>query len=94
MKTFGEANLEAKTMIAMERNRQEVKWGEQNHDPFTYLTILMEEVGELSQAALHSKFGGEAAGGLLNEAVQTAAVAQAIVECLLRDTWIWPKETP
>ena len=70
-----------------ERTAQEAKWGEQNHDPFTYLTILMEEVGELSQAALHCRFGGPAAVKLREEAVQVAAVALAIVECLDRGKW-------
>lgn len=77
--------------MSREREKQDQKWGEQDHDPFTYLTILMEEVGELSQAALHTKFGGEAAEGLREEAVQTAAVALAIVECLDRGKWEWPK---
>ncbi len=35
-----------------ERNRQDQLWGEQNHDPFTYLAILGEEVGEANKAAL------------------------------------------
>jgi NTP pyrophosphatase (non-canonical NTP hydrolase) len=76
--------------VIAERGRQDAKWGEQNHDPFTYLTVLMEEVGELAQAALHTKFGGPAAKGLREEAVQTAAVALAIIECLDRGKWEWP----
>jgi NTP pyrophosphatase (non-canonical NTP hydrolase) len=75
--------------VLAERDRQEAKWGEQNHDPFTYLTILMEELGELAEAALHARFGGPAADGLRNEAIQTAAVAVAIVECLDRGKWSW-----
>lgn len=85
---------EALALIIVERVRQDAKWGEQNHDPFTYLTVLTEEVGELAQAALHTRFGGEKAAGLLDEAVQTAAVALAIVECLLRGAWLWPDGTP
>lgn len=73
--------------VNLERDRQEAKWGEQNHDPFTYLTVLGEEFGELCQAALHAKFGGRAAEKLREEAVQTAAVALAIVECLDRGKW-------
>jgi NTP pyrophosphatase (non-canonical NTP hydrolase) len=72
-----------------ERIRQDEKWGEQNHDPFTWLTILMEEVGELSQAALHTRYGGKAAAGLREEAVQVAAVALSFIECLDRGTWKW-----
>ncbi len=76
-----------------ERTRQDAKWGEQNHDPFTYLAILTEEVGEFSQAALETHFGGKH-GGLENmrkEAVHTAAVALAIVECLDRGKWRFPE---
>ena len=75
--------------IRDERLRQELKWGEQNHNPFVYLTILMEEVGELSEAALHARFGGPEAENMRAEAVQVAAVAQAIVECLDRGKWKW-----
>lgn len=77
--------------VLEERERQNVKWGEQNHDPFTYLTILMEEIGELSQAALHNKFGGKEGSleHMQEEAVQVAAVALAIVECLHRGKWKW-----
>ncbi len=75
--------------VLRERIRQDAKWGEQNNDPFLYLTVLGEEFGELCQAALHSRFGGHAASKLREEAVQTAAVALAIVECLDRDKWVW-----
>lgn len=76
--------------VLAERNRQDAKWGEQNHDPFTYLAILIEEVGELGKAALHLRFGGPEAFGVREEAVQTAAVSLAIVECLDRAKWAWP----
>ena len=75
--------------VLEERYRQDVKWGEQNHDPITYLSILMEEVGELAQAALHARFGGPKAAALREEALHTAAVALAIVECLDRKKWHW-----
>jgi len=75
--------------VLAERTRQDAKWGEQNHDPFTYLTVLGEEYGEACQAALHLRFGGHAAGKLREEAVQTAAVALALVECLDRQKWSW-----
>lgn len=75
--------------VFAERARQEAKWGEQNHDPITYLAILTEEVGELAQAALHARFGGPEAGNMRAEAVQVAAVAVAIVECLERGEWSW-----
>lgn len=87
-----EAAKQAFTDVAAERKRQDDKWGEQNLDPFTYLAVLAEEVGELSQAALHTKFGGKAAAGLYTEAVHVAAVALAIVECLRRSKWRWPED--
>lgn len=75
--------------VLAERARQDARWGEQNHDPFTYLTILVEEVGEFAQAALHRQFGGPKADEMHEEAVQVAAVALAIVECLDRNKWSW-----
>lgn len=78
--------------VLEERRRQDEKWGEQNHDPFAYLTVLGEEYGELCQCALHDRFGGPAAEHIRTEAVQVAAVALAIVECLDRGKWRWPVE--
>jgi NTP pyrophosphatase (non-canonical NTP hydrolase) len=75
--------------VIAERKRQDEKWGEQNHDPITYLAVLVEEVGEFAQAALHRQFGGPKADGLREEALHMAAVALAIVECLDRDEWSW-----
>lgn len=76
--------------ILSERIRQDAKWGLQNHDPFTWLAILHEETGEVAKAALELRFGTGTKVHLLHEAIQTAAVAMAIVECLRRDTWTWP----
>jgi hypothetical protein len=84
--------------IIAERERQEAKWGEQNHDPFLYLTILGEEYGETCKAALEARFNSSGPGtptaidrlaDLRAEAVQTAAVAMAIVECIDRKKWRW-----
>lgn len=75
--------------VLKERTAQDTKWGEQNHDPFLYLTILMEEVGEAAKDALQTKFGGSDLTKLRKELVQCAAVAVAAVECLDRDTWDW-----
>lgn len=76
--------LGAFRLIMAERSRQNDKWGEQNHDAFTWLAILSEEVGELAQAALHDQFGGSHAGTLETELVQVAAVAVQWLECLRR----------
>jgi NTP pyrophosphatase (non-canonical NTP hydrolase) len=87
------ANVTDRAMrnIMDERLKQDEKWGEQNHDPYTYLAILLEEVGEYAQACLQTQFGGKNGGFLKmrEEAVQTAAVALAIVECLDRGKWEW-----
>jgi len=50
----------------------------------TWMCILHEETGELSEAILHRKFGGVEAFSELAEAIQVAAVAVQIVEFLLR----------
>lgn len=71
--------------VLAERIRQTAKWGVQNHDPITWVAILSEECGEFAQAALDHKFGGKAASGLREEAVQCAAVALQIVEYLDRN---------
>ena len=75
--------------VLLERRQQNKKWGEQNHDPHTWLTILMEEVGEFSQAILQSEFGGDKGGQrhVHDEMVQVAAVALAMVECCERNAW-------
>lgn len=85
-------------LIGAERRRQDEKWGEQNHDPQVWMAILGEEFGELCQAANDLRWPKPVSGQnvdpwthALNEAVQTAAVSQAIVECLLRSTWQWPR---
>jgi NTP pyrophosphatase (non-canonical NTP hydrolase) len=82
--------------VLSERARQEAKWGEQNHDPFVYGAILGEELGEFLQAALKARFESPDAftgighmQDLRKEAVQMAAVALSIVECLDRGKWTW-----
>lgn len=77
--------------VVHERERQDAKWGQQNHEPQFWMGILMEEVGELAQAVNETVFDNGAAerakGGYANmraEAVQVAAVAVAFVEYLDR----------
>lgn len=79
------------TAVAAERARQDAKWGEQNHEPEVWLAILSEEVGELATAMLQHRFGAAAGVGgraafndVEKEAVQVAAVAVALVECMRR----------
>lgn len=68
--------------VVSEREKQNQKWGPQDHPLPVWLTILMEEVGELSECVLHKQFGGPAASNLRKEAIQVAAVAVALVEAL------------
>lgn len=67
--------------VDAERYRQDAKWGEQNHEPAIWLTILQEEVGETAKAVLE--------GQIIDyhkELIQVAAVACAAAECLERNT--------
>jgi hypothetical protein len=72
-----------------ERERQDEKWGEQNHDDMTWSAILGEEFGEACQAALEGnpawgRDDDESLRKLRHELVQVAAVAMAWVEALDR----------
>lgn len=66
--------------IQDERRRQDRKWGEQNHEPFKWLAILTEEVGEAAQATLWDN-----RNMIRSELIQVAAVAVAAIECLDRN---------
>lgn len=72
--------------VLCERRAQQEKWGEQNHDMSVWLEILHEETGELCEADLHHRFGGPKRNNVFKEAVQVAAVALQIVECLRRQS--------
>jgi len=61
--------------VTDELNRQDDKWGEQNHSPADWLAILGEEVGEANQAYLNARFGGDTYDNMVEELVQVAAVA-------------------
>lgn len=70
--------------VERERGEQDVKWGVQSHDDFTWLAILGEEVGESNQAALDIRFQGGTLAALREELIQVAAVAVAFVEAIDR----------
>ena len=80
--------------VLVERMRQDQKWGEQNWDPQTYLSILTEEVGEAAKEANDARWKADPLKTHLDrfraEMVQVAAVALAMVECLDRGKWQWP----
>lgn len=74
--------------VLTERQSQESKWGEQNHKPIEWISILGEEYGESCKAALEKHFCYEKAEGyshLRAELIQVAAVAIAFIESLDRN---------
>jgi hypothetical protein len=82
--------------VVAERQRQEQKWGEQNHEPFKWLAILGEEVGEANQAVVEAHFQNnntanpkdfcpEKLKEYRTELVQVAAVAVSMIESLDRN---------
>ena len=42
--------------IVVERQKQDEKWGEQNHNPIEWSAILTEECGEVAKEALEYHF--------------------------------------
>jgi len=77
-------------LVRQERVVQEAKWGEQNHDSFVWMPILMEEVGEVAEAILYNGFGGKKHPDkdIEHELTQVAAVCKAIWECGKRNGWV------
>lgn len=66
-------------LIDEERQRQIVKWGDDRClDPFVWVAVLAEEIGEASEAVLKA----ESQKDLEDEIVQIAAVAVAWLEDL------------
>jgi len=70
--------------INKERNRQDKKWGEQNHHPLLWLAILGEEYGEACKAELETNGTKH---NLREELVQVAAVAVSAIESMDRILW-------
>lgn len=82
--------------VLKERDRQDKKWGEQNHPPQFWTGILGEEFGELCEAINETVFdNGSDKGGYENmktEAIHVAAVAISFLECLERNKKQFHKE--
>ena len=76
--------------VAVERIKQDAKWGEQNHDHLAWLAILAEEFGEVGECVTKAcvpPIGNDADQWLdllEYELVQVAAVCVAWVECIRR----------
>jgi len=76
--------------IKEEREKQDIKWGEQNHKPIEWIAILTEEVGETSKAALEAHFekcfwDPKKLKEYREELIQVAAVSVAMLESLERN---------
>lgn len=91
-------DMRAYDSIAYERDRQETKWGEQNHHPVYWLGILTEELGEVAKVAIEGdpfayrgqRSYAESTKLLREELVQLAAVAVAAIEHIdRRDVGVW-----
>lgn len=80
--------------VLVERQRQDGKWGQQDHAPAVWLMVLAEEVGEANQAAFEALFprfdkraaerGPRSLAEYRQELIQVAAVAVAAIESLDR----------
>jgi NTP pyrophosphatase (non-canonical NTP hydrolase) len=78
--------------VKVERIKQDVKWGEQNHSDLKWLSILGEEFGEVAKAVTEDNPAKERLythealqDNLEYELIQVAAVCVAWVECIRRN---------
>lgn len=87
--------------IKAERERQDKKWGVQNHSPIEWIGILTEEVGEAAKEAVDYHFAkvnhkgsdeklieleeGLTISNYRQELIQVAAVAVQMIECIDRN---------
>ena len=72
-----ESRERAFELISKERDRQDAKWGEQNHGDLFWLGILSEEVGEAARDIIED-------AKVKRELVEVAAVAVAWLEAIER----------
>lgn len=72
--------------VIAERQRQDAKWGEQNHSPDRWATIIGEKYGEICKAV--NEFGfhpkPETEQDIYTEAIHTMASCMAMLECMER----------
>jgi len=96
VKTYPAENLRERVLaeINTERDRQEVKWGRQDHQPERWLSILGEEFGEVCKAICEASFPGYPTTGYWSqyrkELIHVAAVAAAMAECFDRGRAVEP----
>lgn len=72
--------------VLEERERQDAKWGEQNHAAPVWGMIIGEEYGEMCQAINEFGFNPtpEAEEQIYTEAIHTMASCMAMIECIER----------
>lgn len=77
--------------VLEERDKQDAKWGQQDHVPLKWMMILQEELGEAAKAILEADDEWDESK-YRDEMVQVAAVALAAVESYDRrqGTWTCP----
>lgn len=63
-----------------ERIRQNELWGEQNHEPDKWFSILMEEIGEAAESNNDKDMDN-----YRTECIQAAAVIVQMIECFDRN---------
>lgn len=75
-----------KELIFIENFKQIEKWGVQNRTPFEWLTYLMEEVGELSEAVSNSVYDRSENNNenVVFEAIQVVTLSLKIAEMYLK----------
>ena len=79
------------SMVRAERSRQDEKWGTPQHNsPAAWISILVEEVGELAEA-VNEKYVDPNGNGfvkdIIREAIQVAAVAVSIAQHVGGGLW-------
>lgn len=74
--------------IVQERQRQDSIFGQQDHTPFKWLSILSEEFGEVAKAINEWHWSKESPQAIIDELIQVAAVAVAAIESFSRNGFI------
>lgn len=86
------AGEQAHRLVREEQARQIEQWGyQEDKDDATWLTILVEEVGESAQAMLSQKDTDK--DHLITEVTQVAAVALSWLRLLVLDEGTYPYPT-
>lgn len=76
-------------MVIAERERQDAKWGEQNHIAPVWGMIIGEEYGEMCQAINEFGFNPipEVEEQIYTEAIHVMASCMAMLECIERNRY-------